>query len=710
MAADDRVLEMLLLAKDEASAVFDKVADKLSSFGKYAAGAAAALEVLGRSAEGEGAQIARVAYISGLSEDAIKKLTMASRDAGYSFDNDMQLFTKAAQEGLKSSDAIKQYADYWKNVGKASGESAIDLAKAADGLASMGIKAKNSSDSVNALGYLLKNTDITLSEFLTFVSRSAPELSTMKLSVDQVAAVMGILDDKGISGRKAIGMFDEAIKASGGSLSALLQQLNISTAEFEQQTAQVARSGNVIKDLSNIQKEHVTRLQELQGWLQKQRVEYSGLFEAASALVPALTAVSLAAMGISAAIPAISAVGAAISGLSASFLVTMALIAGGLLLFATNWEGAAAKCGIASDAMFGKFATKVENFKLNVKEFAVWAVALVSDYANRIYDTAVNFLFNPVGTMVGKLMSTISEALHYFGEEKLASAIDSMLAKTDAITGHTQKTARETVQIWDDATQQILYLEQERTEEEKRYTDTVKEQETQRANIEQQARITQAQADQQLADAEKRASEEALQQWLNDYDTMLSEYQQLDATGVYTYDDIASAAIDSFDEQAAASDAATDSIIGNYEEQRDAYQTLNSRASGATGTYTMQIPEGAATPYGAYLKYQQGKSLTPHEYSLLQQYSQWAWLSYGTGIGLQHGGIVTKPTAAIIGEKGAEAVIPLDKLSSTSGKPNIIINMENHFEGVMLSDRWKAREFVRELGRLMNEELSRAYA
>jgi hypothetical protein len=35
------------------------------------------------------------------------------------------------------------------------------------------------------------------------------------------------------------------------------------------------------------------------------------------------------------------------------------------------------------------------------------------------------------------------------------------------------------------------------------------------------------------------------------------------------------------------------------------------------------------------------------------------------------GGIVTRPTAAIIGEAGAEAVIPLDQMSSMGGSVNI---------------------------------------
>ena len=43
-------------------------------------------------------------------------------------------------------------------------------------------------------------------------------------------------------------------------------------------------------------------------------------------------------------------------------------------------------------------------------------------------------------------------------------------------------------------------------------------------------------------------------------------------------------------------------------------------------------------------------------------------------LGLQEGGIVRKPTVAVLGEKGPEAVIPLDKTRSLGPQINLNIN------------------------------------
>ncbi len=53
-------------------------------------------------------------------------------------------------------------------------------------------------------------------------------------------------------------------------------------------------------------------------------------------------------------------------------------------------------------------------------------------------------------------------------------------------------------------------------------------------------------------------------------------------------------------------------------------------------------------------------------------------------IGFQHGGVVTQPTAALIGEAGPEAVIPLDKLGDfNQQQPFIIVNLTGRPEDVV---------------------------
>jgi len=59
-------------------------------------------------------------------------------------------------------------------------------------------------------------------------------------------------------------------------------------------------------------------------------------------------------------------------------------------------------------------------------------------------------------------------------------------------------------------------------------------------------------------------------------------------------------------------------------------------------------------------------------------------------LGLQHGGIVTRPTFAMIGEAGAEAVIPLNRLGSIGvggGQINVFIQGDV-FTDSDIAQRW----------------------
>jgi hypothetical protein len=65
-------------------------------------------------------------------------------------------------------------------------------------------------------------------------------------------------------------------------------------------------------------------------------------------------------------------------------------------------------------------------------------------------------------------------------------------------------------------------------------------------------------------------------------------------------------------------------------------------------------------------------------------------------IGLAEGGIVTKPTIALIGEAGAEAVIPLNKMESSSGATSqtLVLAPTFNFPEGSIKENQDPREFA----------------
>ena len=76
------------------------------------------------------------------------------------------------------------------------------------------------------------------------------------------------------------------------------------------------------------------------------------------------------------------------------------------------------------------------------------------------------------------------------------------------------------------------------------------------------------------------------------------------------------------------------------------------------------------------------------------------------GVSLQQGGIVMKRTAAILGERGPEAVIPLAKLERLLGqgsRPKQVI-MQNVLQGPNIFDEITFTKYLRRQGRIAEVE------
>lgn len=74
----------------------------------------------------------------------------------------------------------------------------------------------------------------------------------------------------------------------------------------------------------------------------------------------------------------------------------------------------------------------------------------------------------------------------------------------------------------------------------------------------------------------------------------------------------------------------------------------------------------------------------------------------GRVFGFQHGGIVTRPTFGVVGEAGAEAVIPLNRLGSLAGGVNV------YLQGDFYTDTETAERWGNEIARIIKNQLNLA--
>ena len=250
----------------------------------------AAVEGLARSQQDTRAVAGRLAgALEGETTDSVMGLAAEIHDATTDLDNLVASMEAGSQQGLRSAEELQEFAQFWDMVGDATGESDAALAEASVALRAVGVAAGEESQALGAFGFITRETTQDVGDFLQFLERTGPELNELGASVDDAAALLGIMEDQfGMSGRVARQEFRSAINESDGTLEGLLDTLGVSEGQFEEFTGRVAASSGVIEENAEAYGETRTRLQELTASFESFMAEHSGMVEGLSALSPVM--------------------------------------------------------------------------------------------------------------------------------------------------------------------------------------------------------------------------------------------------------------------------------------------------------------------------------------------------------------------------------------------------------------------------------------
>lgn len=179
----------------------DKLAGSIRAAGVAFVAAGAGIELLARKQGELSESTDKIAAAYGTTSDAIADMALRVSGAGDDIGETLQIIGLGVKQNLEGS-TLENYANYWDMVGDAAGESGIALAEAARSLSAYGIEASNISDSAGAFGYVMEETNSTISEFLDTCQKAVPIAEDLGITIDEMAVIYGELTDRGYSGKK----------------------------------------------------------------------------------------------------------------------------------------------------------------------------------------------------------------------------------------------------------------------------------------------------------------------------------------------------------------------------------------------------------------------------------------------------------------------------------------------------------------------------
>ena len=231
----------------------------------------------------------RLAYTTDMSSDAMRELVLATTDVTFPITDVIDLFEVASKQGIRSAKEMQEFALFWDMIGDATGENATSLAESSVALRALGIEAGNESQALAAFGYVTQDTNASVSDLLTFVERTGPQLRELGLDINDTAAMMGILEHElGMTSRVARTEFRKAVGEADGDLQTMLQTLGVSSEVFEEYRGSVMDANGVIQANADNHAETYTIMQKLGQGLQAFIFSNGELIGSLSTLTPIL--------------------------------------------------------------------------------------------------------------------------------------------------------------------------------------------------------------------------------------------------------------------------------------------------------------------------------------------------------------------------------------------------------------------------------------
>ena len=227
------------------------------------------------------ATLGSTAITVGVTTKEMRALTLATTNVTFPIKSVAATFDILARAGMRNTDEMKAAANAFDALADATGSSAEVMAGILiPALKAMGEDIPQTSAELDKFTWLTKNTTTELSEFGSVMDYVAMYGADLNVTLDDMIAIMAVLESKGKGGATATRLFRTAVtQAADGSIT-LNEALGITTEEIEKYRTEI----NAATGLTD---KHAAAMNEQYGFMDKLKQKLSEFtFQVGSFLTP----------------------------------------------------------------------------------------------------------------------------------------------------------------------------------------------------------------------------------------------------------------------------------------------------------------------------------------------------------------------------------------------------------------------------------------
>ena len=427
-------------AAEDVSGSVDEVTDSLIDLDAKEAAAGGALAAIGTGAQealddtqGMRESLGRTASTMELTTDEANNLAQDLSNATFPIEDATATMDALAQQGVTTEDEMKEVANAADLVADATGTTAESVAEnAGPALRAMGEDVTDLEEHMDTFTFVARNTTMDVEDFSQMVTKVGPELDEMGLSVDETAAIMSALEEKGMDSRTAMREFRQAASDAEGDQDELMDSLGLTNDELEAQQ-------DALEDAEGSTKEHAEAANESLSTMDKLRAKYDDVkMSAAAAIGPidaiapvmqtaGIAAMTLSTINTSAVVPSFVAVASAAAPVVVPLAAITAAVGALYLAWDNNWLGIQDRTQAAISTVrnaLGQVPTSLSEVQSAISSFGSSATSTVQNTASSVASSFSNMGSNAVSE-VSSMASNITSEVSSLGSD-VVSTITSL--------------------------------------------------------------------------------------------------------------------------------------------------------------------------------------------------------------------------------------------------------------------------------------------
>jgi hypothetical protein len=604
--------------QQQLDAVNNKLQDVQAQFravGAAMAGIGAAGLKFSSDARKQNALIAQTAITLGVEQGALRRVETATANVTFPLQEVIDTFELLARGGMTSVDEIAKTATAFDTLGDSIGLNASQVSEILiPAFKSFGIPLTEAGKNVDKFTWLVHNTEVNLDDFASILTYLAPDMDKLGISMDDAVAILAALEAKGISGSAATRLFRSAVTEATNTGESLADALGLTSAEIDKYKAKLDSATGITQKYADAANTQYGLLDKLKFILSQVTFSLGSFLEPFEPIMGAMSSLGLMFIAMPPLVGGISKVFKALSGV----------------------------LGLVSRAFVGLIGLLIANPVFLVITIAIGALIAAGVELAKHWDEVAKF-FKILWADIQIAFADGVKAILKFAIAPFLQGIGGILSVVGKVVGVFNKDWGRAIQnAADDVTNVIKKIDE--------WTDTVKEN---------------AAAYKDQVTAEYNAKKEAEAQktagvipgtttgLMQEYNAAVSA-MQLATTP---------------EEQQKAREQYLEAIDKITQEQATYYEknVLTGEVPAVKSTETtIETPVSTIDTSQADVN---ADNLTVDNLTI---FADKVNLVTGAVPGLQTGGVVTKPTVAMIGERGAEAVIPLSKMGQVFSLKQIV--------------------------------------